>query len=370
MDTDLSLEQQLRAQIDRLRDEFPDTQDLYREVCVLLFFRHGVTPTANRLYQLVRKGSMTAPAEALSKFWEDLRQKSRLRIEHPELPDDLKEAAGALTAAIWAKAVAAARDDHKSYREEFQAQLAEARASVEAAAVAQGQLQGELATARARTQSMAATLEMVQGDLAAATSATAAVAAQLEESRQQNTSLQAALDRARGDFSVELEKQRSAVELAEQRCRAVEQRSLLEIDRERTKTVKLLSEIEKAKSTAIESEARHRLELATVQRELGDARQIAGELKGRQQELSRTIEATRAELDRCRIDFVRSHEKEIATEAKASTYQIRISELERSIEETLVLRLRIAELESSLEAANNARKKRAAVKTVAQPGII
>ncbi|MFD2274300.1 DNA-binding protein [Undibacterium arcticum] len=54
---------------------FTQTQDLYREVCVLLFFRYGMTPTANKLYQLVRKGSMTAPAEALNKFWEDLREK-------------------------------------------------------------------------------------------------------------------------------------------------------------------------------------------------------------------------------------------------------------------------------------------------------
>lgn len=59
---------------------FPDTQALYREVCVLLFFRHGITPTANKLYQLVRKGSMSAPTEALRTFWADLREKSRVRI--------------------------------------------------------------------------------------------------------------------------------------------------------------------------------------------------------------------------------------------------------------------------------------------------
>jgi hypothetical protein len=81
-------------EIDRLREQFPHTQDLYREVCVLLFFRYGIIPTANKLYQLVRKGSMTAPAEALNKFWEDLREKSRVRIEHPDLPDSLKTAPG------------------------------------------------------------------------------------------------------------------------------------------------------------------------------------------------------------------------------------------------------------------------------------
>ena len=63
---------QIQAEVERLRAQFPDTQELYREVSALLFFRYGITPTANKLYQLVRKGSMSAPAEALNKFWETI----------------------------------------------------------------------------------------------------------------------------------------------------------------------------------------------------------------------------------------------------------------------------------------------------------
>jgi hypothetical protein len=89
-DAPIERNQQLSLDIERLREQFPHTQDLYREVCVLMFFRHGTTPTANKLYQLVRKGSMSAPAEALATFWENLREKSRVRIEHPDLPQALK----------------------------------------------------------------------------------------------------------------------------------------------------------------------------------------------------------------------------------------------------------------------------------------
>ena len=69
MDAENILDHQIALEIERLRGQFTETQELYREVCVLLFFRHGITPTANRLYQLVRKGSMSAPAEALRAFW-------------------------------------------------------------------------------------------------------------------------------------------------------------------------------------------------------------------------------------------------------------------------------------------------------------
>ncbi len=75
-------ENAIAASVAELREQFPRTQDLYREVCVLLFFRHGITPTANKLYQLVRKGSMSAPTEALSQFWKTLREHSRVTIEH------------------------------------------------------------------------------------------------------------------------------------------------------------------------------------------------------------------------------------------------------------------------------------------------
>jgi hypothetical protein len=112
----------LLAEIEALRAQYTDTQDLYREVCVVLFFRHGITPTANKLYQLVRKGSMSAPADALSKFWDTLREKSRVRIEHPDLPESLRDAAGEVIGALWLKAQAEAHNALEKLREDAQTQ--------------------------------------------------------------------------------------------------------------------------------------------------------------------------------------------------------------------------------------------------------
>jgi hypothetical protein len=41
-------ESRVAVEIERLKVEFPKTRELYREVCALLFFRFGITPTANR----------------------------------------------------------------------------------------------------------------------------------------------------------------------------------------------------------------------------------------------------------------------------------------------------------------------------------
>ncbi|MGF6810808.1 hypothetical protein OKW30_006000 [Paraburkholderia sp. Clong3] len=53
-------ETRLTAEIDRLKVGFPKTRAA-REVCALLFFRFAITPTANRLYLLVKRGSMSGP---------------------------------------------------------------------------------------------------------------------------------------------------------------------------------------------------------------------------------------------------------------------------------------------------------------------
>src|ERR1700730_988550 len=129
MDTSPALEPPLHADlaqdIAQLRTQFPRTQDLYREVCVLLFLRHGITPTANRLYQLVKKGSMNAPAEALTRFWAPLREKSRVRIEHPDLPAELQSATGELAVALWTRAVDMAQDQLAAVRHEAQLAVAD-----------------------------------------------------------------------------------------------------------------------------------------------------------------------------------------------------------------------------------------------------
>jgi hypothetical protein len=89
----MSTEPEIQSEIESLKERSSETKTLYREACALLFFRYGITPTASKLYQYVRKGSMSAPADALARFWEEWRVKARVQIDHPDLPDALKVAA-------------------------------------------------------------------------------------------------------------------------------------------------------------------------------------------------------------------------------------------------------------------------------------
>jgi hypothetical protein len=51
---------------------------------------------------------MGTPAAVPGEFWAELREKSRVRIEHPDLPGDLRDAAGELVATLWTRATATA----------------------------------------------------------------------------------------------------------------------------------------------------------------------------------------------------------------------------------------------------------------------
>lgn len=326
-------EKQLIADIEQLRTQFPQTQDLYREACVLLFFRYGVTPTTNKLYQLVRKGSMSAPAEALSKFWEDLRDKSRVRIEHPDLPESIKTAAGELVAHLWSSAQAAAQEGLGTLREDAETQVAEARR-------AQALAETERDTLRASQAAAGENLELAQariGELeqtAAADKATiASLQAQLQQVRGENAGLLQKLEDARHEFGAELEKLRTAESLAEERFRVSETRTLQEIDRERTAAAKLQRELDAARTAAEQAAERHRLDIAALQDQLGNLRQKTGELEGNLKAVSANREVLANDLKAARAVLEERNTKIVRCESEAVELRAQLEQARHTIED-------------------------------------
>ena len=276
-----ALEAQLHAEIDQLRTQFPRTQELYREVCVLLFFRHGITPTANRLYQLVKKGSMNAPAEALTRFWATLREKSRVRIEHPDLPAELQSATGELAAALWTRAVDMAQGELAAAQLEAQRSVADAQARQTQAEAERDQLRQELTGSAAALDGAQARITELDQAQAISVAATSTLQEQVRLTQQGEQQLQRALETARHDFASELDKLRADGALAQERLKAAETRALLEIDRERQAAARLQKELDTANRRAEQGVSRHRDDVQKLQGQLGNLRQQVGVLEGK-----------------------------------------------------------------------------------------
>lgn len=272
-------ENAIAAGIAELRERFPRTQDLYREVCILLFFRHGIAPTANKLYQLVRKGSMSAPTEALNHFWDTLRERSRVSVEHADLPDELKTTAGDMVAAVWKTAQAMARESVVQLRQEA-ASVAESARNAEAEAkAAEAAALGELERTRERLRDAEGLIGQLRQKLAAAAATNAGTMARLEDARQLLAQNQEMLVRVRDEHATEREKLAERTLLAEQRFAAMEKRALLDIDRERTTSAKLQKTLESERAEHVKSIDRLRAECNTAQAEIGRLREQVGALQ-------------------------------------------------------------------------------------------
>jgi chromosome segregation ATPase len=316
MNTDISQETGISRDVDQLRERFPRTPDLYREVCALLFFRYGITPTTNKLYQLVRKGSMSAPTQALAAFWEELRAKSRTKIEHPELPEALGDLAGELVSALWTRAQATAHDATLAYRQEADAAVQAVQSERLAVETDNATLKQSMDHLQGQLNRVNRQVDTLQAELETAAQERASLLGMLEQTRQENLALQRQHESARLEFSSELQKLHTAAQLVEERARSAEKRMLLDLDRERMLVARLQKEAEAQRMEATRMEATHRETIEAAHRALNESREqnarIEGQYVAAAESLKRAedeIRALHAERDIWRTRAAENEEK-------------------------------------------------------------
>lgn len=251
-------ESEILSEVEALKGRFSDTKALYREVCALLFFRYGITPTTNKLYQYVRKGTMSTPAEALAKFWNELRSKARVDVDHPDLPPAIKAVAAGAIATVWRQATEAARTELAALRVELQAdqdrvrqEATQAQQAAAQATTAAEQLRTELAAAREATEHSRVELEAERRAHAGSVARVQELQSQLAQAREQ-------LQRQQEAFSADLAKAHEAVEAADRRAGAAEKRALLEIEQERQARAKADKQLEALRAQVAATESRER----------------------------------------------------------------------------------------------------------------
>lgn len=292
-------ENQIQADIDALKSQFTNTQALYREVAAVLFFRYGLTPTANKLYQLVRKGSMSAPAEALNRFWAELRDKSRVRIEAPDIPEEVVQQAGNLTSTLWNLAQSHAHASTEQLRSHIEAQLLTLRTERDDALSA-------AATTRKSVDDQNQTIRDMEQKLAAELAKNLALKTRLDASDGERERLQLALKGARDSFSQELDKVQETIRAIEARAEAEIKRYLLEIDRERGLAKKANLELNTAKARMAKELAASKTEHAKLQKQVSHLIESSGKLQGKLAELSSQYTQTKKDLASANSKLIKS----------------------------------------------------------------
>lgn len=330
----MSVEAEIQSDIDDLRERFPETQDIYREAAAILFFRYGITPTANKLYQYVRKGSMSAPSKALAGFWSELREKSRVRIEYPDIPENIKNKVSEFVGALWETAQSAAQDGLAAEREEAQvavqeaeAALAEAEQRNRASTQTLAELREELAALEGRIRAMDSALEFERA-------AKAELERQLAAVQAQRKTLDDALVEARRDFSLELGKLREDLARSEERFAESEKRALLEIDRERLAAARAQKDLAQLRTDLARDHQDFRGEITQLQAQLGEARQVRGSLEGAAEVLRIQMERQAQDLQDARKEASQREVRLAVVVNELASAQARIVALESNEKDT------------------------------------
>ena len=329
------VDESLADSVVQLKKRFPRTQDLYREVCVLMFFHHGITPTANRLYQLVRKGSMSAPTQAVQDFWERLREQSRVTVDHATLPDDLKTAAGELVSTLWQSAQTMSKDLLSLHQ-------AESTASVLAAEDAEAKARADHLSAMESLESVKVqylaqekAVEQLRQELSDAAAINAGLEARLEELRRQVSDAHEGSEQLKRSHTLALETLSERTQRAEQRFVDMEKRALLEIDRERlsgAKLQKLLESERLAHAAAIE---RLRAEHSAAQDVIGQLREQVGALQNAVSSRDGELHREHEEMTALRLRFEAAVRQSAVDQARAEQLQTVLTRHQTEVEERL-----------------------------------
>ncbi|MGY2492720.1 DNA-binding protein, partial [Cupriavidus sp. CP313] len=259
--------------------------------------------------------------------WQELRGRTRVTIEHPDLPDDLKQVAAEAVRTIWQAANEAATGELATLR-------AEARHAASAAEGERDAARAETAAAREDVAAIAAQLvearqahDAGQADLATERQAHAATQARLEAGRAELDAAGRQLAELRTQFSTELERAREQVTLAQERAEASERRSLRELDAERTARQKsertaddLRGELVAARSEArdaavAQAEVRARLE--------AQAAALADRLASAQQAQRKSAH----DLDAVQVELAAAQRRAERAEAEAALARQLLAEL-------------------------------------------
>lgn len=280
-------EAKLIEDVETLRIQFPQAKDLYREVCRLMFFRYGMQPTANKLYQLVRKGTMSTPSQAVNNFWSELRHKNRVDIEHSGLPDTLREFAGEALSTLWKSALEVAKQNVKEKH---------------------SAINGLESTNRLELESYKAQLKKLEALNAEQHSELIMLRKQLQESEKrflidhqvsvtqkesvktlqyEKSALESSLKSINNEFDTELNKVHAALKFSEDRFKKLEAKSFAEVDRERQRSYKLESEISELKKALLKEHAVTKSQTAKNQKLVNELRENVGMIKEQLKESQR-----------------------------------------------------------------------------------
>jgi hypothetical protein len=287
-------------------------QEKTREIATLLFFKHGIYPSAALVRDYTGHGSITDINSDLRAFWADLREKTAVRIDAAMLPESVTGLFGEALGRVWDLAVANANESLNEERKEAAAMVARARQEAE-------ESRRQRAFADERFQSLDIELRQEREKREVAEKRVDAQTAEIEALQSSLVKWQAQADaeaearrQAEERFSHDLEAERAArqrdmemldgevrfAKLQIDAARTTERdlRERLRIEKERTATE--LAAYRRRADIAEEAKGAALIELAELKGRIGEMHERLKSLANKRKVISRSFPSPRKSLRR------------------------------------------------------------------------
>ncbi|PZO31121.1 MAG: hypothetical protein DCE88_04320 [Betaproteobacteria bacterium] len=290
---DLNPDDEIRQKIIEMMNQGSSTLEIYKKTCEILFFQHGIMPTPTRLYALVRKGSMTTPGKAIQEFLAQQREKGRIELDIPEMPESLKTMFTEALKETWRAASQISSATAREQNEQHQRELNRFTQQIEQLGIKNQALESridEMAQILAEKDIHVSELQKEIGEgktkLSLESNRLAIATDQCEELKKQ-------LDKARRDFIAESHRMAQEHELGIARLKEHENRALMEIERERQAANKAIKEVTSNLKIREEELKQQGVKLLELTSELEESRHDLSAAKTKLEIITSDLQATR-----------------------------------------------------------------------------
>jgi chromosome segregation ATPase len=290
---DLNPDDEIRQKIIEMMNQGSSTLEIYKKKCEIIFFQHGIMPTPTRLYALVRKGSMTTPGKAIQEFLAQQREKGRIELDIPEMPESLKTMFTEALKETWRAASQISSATAREQNEQHQRELNRFTQQIEQLGIKNQALESridEMAQILAEKDIHVSELQKEIGEgktkLSLESNRLAIATDQCEELKKQ-------LDKARRDFIAESHRMSQEHELGIARLKEHENRALMEIERERQAANKAIKEVTSNLKIREEELKQQGVKLLELTSELEESRHDLSAAKTKLEIITSDLQATR-----------------------------------------------------------------------------
>lgn len=159
--------QNLRNELETLRNDGARRQDLSLHACKRLFFDFGIRPSMAAVRDLTQTGSASDIPKDIELFWQRIRTASRVRVGTGSIPQALEERAGELLGALFQEAQTLARQGLESERADIENSRSQAEQAVQSAEARRAAADEMLQRSEARTEAAWVKIRELESQLAA-----------------------------------------------------------------------------------------------------------------------------------------------------------------------------------------------------------